>query len=73
VAGRRGLLAERGCGVLTAAKLIGEIAGIRRFATDVVVRCHERLTKWAWERRTDVETGSTSVKKHATGGIPVTC
>ena len=28
------LLAERGCGVLTAAKLIGEIAGIRRFATD---------------------------------------
>jgi transposase len=29
-----GLLAERGCGVLTAAKLIGEIAGIGRFATD---------------------------------------
>jgi len=29
-----GLLAERGCGVLTAAKLIGEIAGIDRFATD---------------------------------------
>jgi len=29
-----GLLAERGCGVLTAAKLIGEIAGISRFATD---------------------------------------
>jgi transposase len=28
------LLAERGCGVLTAAKLIGEIAGIARFATD---------------------------------------
>ena len=28
------LLAERGCGVLTAAKLIGEIAGIHRFATD---------------------------------------
>jgi transposase len=28
------LLAERGCGVLTAAKLIGEIAGARRFATD---------------------------------------
>ena len=28
------LLAERGCGVLTAAKLIGEIAGIGRFATD---------------------------------------
>ena len=28
------LLAERGCGVLTAAKLIGEIAGIQRFATD---------------------------------------
>jgi transposase len=28
------LLAERGCGVLTAAKLIGEIAGIRRFASD---------------------------------------
>jgi transposase len=27
------LLAERGCGVLTAAKLIGEIAGIARFAT----------------------------------------
>jgi transposase len=29
-----GLLAEPGCGVLTAAKLIGEIAGIARFATD---------------------------------------
>ena len=28
------LLAERGCGVLTAAKLIGEIAGVARFATD---------------------------------------
>jgi transposase len=28
------LLAERGCGVLTAAKLIGEVAGIERFATD---------------------------------------
>ena len=28
------LLAERGCGVLTAAKLIGEIAGIQRFASD---------------------------------------
>jgi transposase len=29
-----GLLAERGCGVLTAAKLIGEIAGVERFASD---------------------------------------
>jgi transposase len=29
-----GLLAERGCGVLTAAKLIGEIAGVGRFTTD---------------------------------------
>jgi transposase len=28
------LLAERGCGVLTAAKLIGEIAGIGRFSND---------------------------------------
>jgi transposase len=28
------LLAERGCGTLTAAKLIGEIAGANRFATD---------------------------------------
>ena len=28
------LLAERGCGTLTAAKLIGEIAGADRFATD---------------------------------------
>jgi transposase len=28
------LLAERGCGVLTAAKLIGEIAGAERFGTD---------------------------------------
>jgi transposase len=27
-------LAERGCGVLTAAKLIGEIAGISRFGSD---------------------------------------
>jgi transposase len=29
-----GLLAEQGCGTLTAAKLIGEIAGASRFATD---------------------------------------
>jgi transposase len=29
-----GLLAERGCGALTAAKLIGEIAGVTRFASD---------------------------------------
>lgn len=29
-----GLLAEQGCGTLTAAKLIGEIAGIGRFASD---------------------------------------
>jgi transposase len=28
------LLAERGCGVLIAAKLVGEIAGVNRFATD---------------------------------------
>src|SRR3954452_11375662 len=28
------LLAERGCGVLTAGKLVGEIAGLGRFATD---------------------------------------
>ena len=28
------LLAERGCGTLTAAKLLGEIAGVARFATD---------------------------------------
>jgi len=28
------LLAERGCGVLTAAKLIGEIAGVGRFTSD---------------------------------------
>jgi transposase len=28
------LLAERGCGTLTAAKLIGQIAGIERFSTD---------------------------------------
>jgi transposase len=28
------LVAERGCGPLTAAKLIGEIAGVERFATD---------------------------------------
>jgi transposase len=28
------LLAERGCGVLIAAKLVGEIAGIQRFASD---------------------------------------
>jgi transposase len=28
------LLAERGCGPLTAAKLIGELAGAERFATD---------------------------------------
>jgi transposase len=28
------LLAEPGCGVLTAAKLVGEVAGVERFATD---------------------------------------
>jgi transposase len=28
------LLAERGCGVLTAAKLVGEIAGVQRFSND---------------------------------------
>jgi transposase len=28
------LVADRGCGVLTAAKLIGQIAGVERFATD---------------------------------------
>jgi transposase len=28
------LLAEQGCGVLTAAKLIGEVAGVERFASD---------------------------------------
>jgi transposase len=28
------LLAERGCGVLIAAKLVGEVAGVTRFATD---------------------------------------
>jgi transposase len=28
------LLAERGCGVLTAAKLLGEVAGIKRFSSD---------------------------------------
>ncbi len=28
------LLAERGCGTLMAAKLLGEIAGVKRFATD---------------------------------------
>jgi hypothetical protein len=32
------LLAERGCGSLTAAKLIGEIAGVERFATDASSR-----------------------------------
>jgi signal transduction histidine kinase/transposase len=31
------LLAERGCGPLTAAKLIGEIAGADRFSTDVAL------------------------------------
>jgi transposase len=31
------LLAERGCGALTAAKLIGEIAGADRFATDAKI------------------------------------
>jgi transposase len=28
------LLAERGCGVLIAAKIVGEVAGVKRFATD---------------------------------------
>ena len=40
-----GLVAERGCGVLTAAKLIGEIAGVERFATDA------KLARTAGQRR----------------------
>ena len=34
------LLAERGCGPLTAAKLVGEIAGVERFATDAKLARH---------------------------------
>jgi transposase len=34
------LLAERGCGALTAAKLIGELAGAQRFASDAKIARH---------------------------------
>src|SRR3954449_6408459 len=37
------LLAERGCGVLTAAKLLGEIADVTRFATDAKLAPQRRL------------------------------
>ena len=37
------LLAERGCGVLTAAKLVGEIAGIGRFAKRRQTRAARRI------------------------------
>ena len=37
------LLAERGCGALTAAKLIGEIAGVDRFASDAQARALRRI------------------------------
>ena len=47
------LLAERGCGVLTAAKLIGEIAGVSRFASDAKLAKEGRETESRFGLRTE--------------------
>jgi transposase len=56
------LLAERGCGVLTAAKLIGEIAGIGRFATDA------KLARLAGSAPIPASSGRTDRHRLDTGG-----
>jgi transposase len=60
------LLAERGCGPLTAAKLIGEIAGADRFATDAKLDCalHRlAVNKANW----DPDTAAFLARKQAQG------
>jgi len=56
------LLAEPGCGVLTAAKLIGEIAGIGRFATDA------KLARIAGSAPIPVSSGRTDRHRLDRGG-----
>src|SRR3954449_12427229 len=56
------LLAEPGCGVLTAAKLVGEIAGIGRFATDA------KLARIAGSAPTPASSGRTDRHRLDTGG-----
>src|SRR3954452_472950 len=56
------LLAEPGCGVLTAAKLIGEIAGIGRFATDA------KLARLAGSAPIPASSGRTDRHRLDTGG-----
>src|SRR3954467_6345148 len=56
------LLAERGCGVLTAAKLIGEIAGIGRFASDA------QLARLAGSAPIPASSGRTDRHRLDTGG-----
>jgi transposase len=56
------LLDERGCGVLTAAKLIGEIAGIQRFASDA------KLARLAGSAPIPASSGSTTRHRLDRGG-----
>jgi transposase len=56
------LLDERGCGVLTAAKLIGEIAGIGRFASDA------KLARLAGSAPIPASSGSTTRHRLDRGG-----
>ena len=56
------LLAERGCGPLTAAKLIGEIAGAERFATDA------KLARTSGSAPIPASSGNTSRHRLDRGG-----
>jgi transposase len=56
------LLAEPGCGVLTAAKLLGEIAGIARFATDA------KLARMAGSAPIPASSGRTQRQRLDRGG-----
>jgi transposase len=56
------LLAERGCGVLIAAKLVGEVAGVTRFATDA------KLARIAGSAPIPASSGNTSRHRLDRGG-----
>ena len=56
------LLDERGCGVLTAAKLLGEIVGIQRFASDA------KLARLAGSAPIPASSGSTTRHRLDPGG-----
>src|SRR3954463_1759132 len=58
------LLAEPGCGVLTAAKLIGEIAGVERFTTDA------KLARLAGSAPIPASTGNSQRPRPARAGTP---